>query len=246
MNETNNMLSMEFILQGSDVVISIFIIVAMSFVPASFTLFLVYERATKSKHIQYINGLYPLVYWITNFVWDLLNYLIPAACVIIILRLFNVPAYVEGENFLAVISLFLMYGWAIIPVMYPFSFRFTEPSNAYIFLIVSNLFSGITCIYTSFFLEMFALGSPTASKLNVAARTMKRIFRIFPNYCLGRGLIAIAYNVSSSGYRIRKMLSFIESSETCLRCSCTDLSILSKTQLCHVTWSSIVHAFAPM
>ncbi|CAF1655294.1 unnamed protein product, partial [Adineta ricciae] len=63
MNETNNMLSTEFILQGSDVVISVFIIVAMSFVPASFTLFLVYERATKSKHIQYINGLYPLVYW---------------------------------------------------------------------------------------------------------------------------------------------------------------------------------------
>ncbi|CAF1349808.1 unnamed protein product [Adineta steineri] len=194
MNETNNMLSTEFILQGSDVVISIFIIVAMSFVPASFTLFLVYERATKSKHIQYINGLYPLVYWLTNFVWDLLNYLLPAACVIVILRLFNVPAYVEGENFLAVISLFLMYGWSIIPVMYPFSFRFTEPSNAYIFLIVINLFSGITCIYTSFFLEIFALGSPATSTLSIITRTMKNIFKIFPNYCLGRGLIDIAYN----------------------------------------------------
>ncbi|UJR38397.1 hypothetical protein I4U23_031066 [Adineta vaga] len=194
MNETNNMLSTEFILQGSDVVISVFIIVAMSFVPASFTLFLVYERATKSKHIQYINGLYPLVYWVTNFVWDLLNYLLPAACVIVILRLFNVPAYVEGENFLAVISLFLMYGWSIIPVMYPFSFRFREPSNAYIFLIVINLFSGITCIYTSFFLEIFALGSPATSTLSVVTRTIKKIFKIFPNYCLGRGLIDIAYN----------------------------------------------------
>ena len=194
MNETNNMLSTEFILQGSDVIISIFIIVAMSFVPASFTLFLVYERATKSKHIQYINGLYPLVYWLTNFIWDLLNYLLPASCVIVILRLFNVPAYVEGENFLAVISLFLMYGWSIIPVMYPFSFRFTEPSNAYIFLIVINLFSGITCIYTSFFLEIFALGSPATSTLSIITRTMKKIFKIFPNYCLGRGLIDIAYN----------------------------------------------------
>jgi len=196
MNETNNMLSTEFILQGSDVVISIFIIVAMSFVPASFTLFLVYERATKSKHIQYINGLYPLVYWLTNFIWDLLNYLLPATCVIVILRLFNVPAYVEGENFLAVISLFLMYGWSIIPVMYPFSFRFSEPSNAYIFLIVINLFSGITCIYTSFFLEIFALGSPADSTLSIITRTIKKIFKIFPNYCLGRGLIDIAYNVS--------------------------------------------------
>jgi ATP-binding cassette subfamily A (ABC1) protein 2 len=61
MHETNTMLSTDLILQGSDVIISVFIIVAMSFVPASFTLFHVYERATKSKHIQYINGLYPLM-----------------------------------------------------------------------------------------------------------------------------------------------------------------------------------------
>ncbi|CAF1374019.1 unnamed protein product [Didymodactylos carnosus] len=194
MNETNNMLSTEFILQGSDVVISIFIIVAMSFVPASFTLFLVYERATKSKHIQYINGLYPLIYWLTNFIWDLLNYLLPAACVIVILRLFNVPAYTEGENFTAVISLFLLYGWSIIPLMYPFSFKFTEPSNAYIFLIVINLFSGITCIYTSFFLEIFDMGNSPTSMLSKITRNVKKIFRIFPNYCLGRGLIDIAYN----------------------------------------------------
>ncbi|CAF1373636.1 unnamed protein product, partial [Rotaria sordida] len=194
MNETNNMLSTEYILQRTDVVISIFIIAAMSFVPASFTLFLVYERATKSKHIQYINGLFPLVYWSTNFIWDLLNYLLPATCAIVILRLFNVPAYVEGENFLAVISLFLMYGWSIIPVMYPFSFRFSEPSNAYIFLIVINLFSGITCICTSFFLEIFILGNPSTSTLSIITNTMKKIFKIFPNYCLGRGLIDIGYN----------------------------------------------------
>ena len=113
-----------------------------------------------------------------------------------ILRLFNVPAYVEGENVLTMISLFLMYGWAIIPVMYPFIFRFTESSNAYIFLIVINLFNGITCIYKSFFLEIFGMGSPTSSTMSVLTRTVKKIFKIFPNYCPGRGLIDIAYNVS--------------------------------------------------
>ena len=92
-----------------------------------------------------------------------------------ILRLCNVSAYAEGENFFAVISLFLMYDWTIIPVMYPFTFRFAELSNAYIFLIVIILFDGITCMYTAFFLE---------------------IFKIFSNYCPGRGLIDIAYNVS--------------------------------------------------
>ena len=41
------------------------------------------------------------------------------------------------------------------PLMYPASFFFHEPSTAYIFFIVVNLFVGITCILTSFLLEIF-------------------------------------------------------------------------------------------
>jgi len=48
-------------------------------------------------------------------------------------------------------------------MMYPASFVFTEPSTAYIFLIVINLFIGITCIITSFLLELFQLNSKVGS-----------------------------------------------------------------------------------
>jgi len=44
-------------------------------------------------------------------------------------------------------------------MMYPASFVFREPSTAYIFLIVINLFIGITCIITSFLLELFQRNS---------------------------------------------------------------------------------------
>jgi ATP-binding cassette subfamily A (ABC1) protein 2 len=97
MNQTNNYLSTEYLLEGSDVLISIFTIVAMSFVNASFVLFLVYERSIKSLHLQFLIGLNPFLYWLTNFIWDMLNYLLPASCVIIILKIFNVPAYVQGN-----------------------------------------------------------------------------------------------------------------------------------------------------
>jgi ATP-binding cassette, subfamily A (ABC1), member 2 len=192
MNRTNNYLSTEYILQGSDVIISIFTIVAMSFVPASFVLFLVYERSIKSLHLQFLIGLNPLLYWITNFIWDLFNYLLPASCVIIILRLFNVSAYVEQNNFSAVIALFLLYGWSISPLMYPFSYLFNEPSNAYICLIVLNLFTGITCVVSSFLLQIFSIDS--SNGLNFVYEFFKQVFLVFPPYCLGRGLIDIAYN----------------------------------------------------
>ena len=60
-------------LQGSDVLIAIFIIVAMSFVPASFVVFLVYERGIKAKHLQFVSGLNPVMYWLANYVWDMVS-----------------------------------------------------------------------------------------------------------------------------------------------------------------------------
>jgi len=58
-------------LQGADVLIAIFIIAAMSFVPASFVVFLVYERSIKAKHLQFVSGLNPVMYWLANYVWDM-------------------------------------------------------------------------------------------------------------------------------------------------------------------------------
>ena len=59
--------------QGSDVLIAIFIIIAMSFVPASFVLFLVYERSINAKHLQFVSGTNRVVYWLANYVWDMVS-----------------------------------------------------------------------------------------------------------------------------------------------------------------------------
>lgn len=190
MNHTNNKLSMDYILQGSDVLIAIFVIVAMSFVPASFVLFLVYERSIKAKHLQFVSGMDPLIYWVSNYVWDMCNYVIPAFCCIGILLIFDIPSYVSPTNLPAVVSLFLLYGWSITPVMYPASFWFKEPSTAYICLIVINLFVGITCIVCSFLLEIFSYDKD----LRHIHLLLKNIFLLFPNYCLGRGLMDIVFN----------------------------------------------------
>jgi hypothetical protein len=84
------------------------------------------------------------------------SYTVPASFCIGILLIFDIPAYTSPTNFPAVVSLFLFYGWSIAPVMYPASFLFKEPSSAYICMIVLNLFVGITCLVTSFLLEVFS------------------------------------------------------------------------------------------
>lgn len=54
-------------------VIAIFIIVAMSFVPASFVVFLVAEKSTKAKHLQFVSGCDPVIYWLANYIWDMVR-----------------------------------------------------------------------------------------------------------------------------------------------------------------------------
>uniref|UniRef100_A0A670KMZ7 ATP-binding cassette sub-family A member 2 n=1 Tax=Podarcis muralis TaxID=64176 RepID=A0A670KMZ7_PODMU len=190
MNKTSASLSLDYLLQGTDVVIAIFIIVAMSFVPASFVVFLVAEKSTKAKHLQFVSGCDPVIYWLANYVWDMLNYLVPATCCILILFVFDLPAYTSPTNFPAVLSLFLLYGWSITPIMYPASFWFEVPSSAYVFLIVINLFIGITATVATFLLQLFEHDKD----LKVVNSYLKSCFLIFPNYNLGHGLMEMAYN----------------------------------------------------
>lgn len=190
-NKTDsNQLSARYMRQGTDLVIAIFVIIAMSFVPASFVVFLVTERASKAKHLQFVSGVDPVIYWLSNYAWDVCNYLIPACACITLLRLFNVPAYSSDTNFPAVVCLFLLYGWSITPIMYPGAFYFSEASSAYVFMIVVNMFFGITATVTTFILQLF----PDDVLLTKIYNALRIINLGFPNYCLGHGLMDLAYN----------------------------------------------------
>lgn len=56
-----------------DAVVAICVIFAMSFIPASFVLYLIQERVTTAKHLQFVSGVSPLMYWVANFLWDMVH-----------------------------------------------------------------------------------------------------------------------------------------------------------------------------
>ncbi|GAA6102437.1 phospholipid-transporting ATPase ABCA1 isoform X2 [Tachysurus ichikawai] len=172
-----------------DVLVSICVIFAMSFVPASFVLFLIEERVSKSKHLQFVSGVKPILYWTANFAWDMLNYTVPATMVVFIFISFQQQSYVSEKNLPALVLLLLLYGWSITPLMYPASFVFSVPSTAYVVLTSINLFIGINGSIATFVLELFV-----DEHLNEVNRILKKVFLIFPHFCLGRGLIDMAKN----------------------------------------------------
>ncbi|XP_027402445.1 ATP-binding cassette sub-family A member 7 isoform X4 [Bos indicus x Bos taurus] len=190
LNLTKEQLSEAALMASSvDVLVSICVVFAMSFVPASFILVLIDERVTRAKHLQCMGGLPPTLYWLGNFLWDMCNYLVSACIVVLIFLAFQQRAYVAPANLPALLLLLLLYGWSITPLMYPASFFFSVPSTAYVVLTCINLFIGINGSMATFVLELFS-----DQKLQKVSRILKQVFLIFPHFCLGRGLIDMVRN----------------------------------------------------
>uniref|UniRef100_A0A8B9RF54 ABC transporter domain-containing protein n=1 Tax=Astyanax mexicanus TaxID=7994 RepID=A0A8B9RF54_ASTMX len=189
LNLTKQQMSAALMSSSTDVVVSICVIFAMSFIPASFVLFLIQERVSKAKHLQFVSGVNPAGYWVANFTWDMCNYIVPCLIVIIIFLCFQQKSYVSPPNLPALILLLILYGWSITPMMYPASFLFSVPSTAYVVLTCINLFIGINGSVATFVMELF--DDPNITRIN---DIMKQVLLIFPHFCLGRGLIDMAKN----------------------------------------------------
>ncbi|XP_022527822.2 phospholipid-transporting ATPase ABCA1b isoform X2 [Astyanax mexicanus] len=190
LNLTKEQLSQVALVTTSvDVLVSICVIFAMSFVPASFVVFLIQERVNKAKHMQFISGVQPFLYWLANFIWDMCNYVVPATLVILIFVCFQQKAYVSATNLPVLALLLLLYGWSITPLMYPASFLFEIPSTAYVVLTSVNILIGINGSVSTFVLELF--GNNEIGGIN---DILKNVLLIFPHFCLGRGLIDMVKN----------------------------------------------------
>ncbi|XP_030594647.1 phospholipid-transporting ATPase ABCA1b isoform X2 [Archocentrus centrarchus] len=190
LNLTKEQLSQVALVTTSvDVLVSICVIFAMSFVPASFVVFLIQERVSKAKHMHFISGVHPLLYWTANFIWDMCNYIVPATLVILIFICFQQKAYVSSTNLPALALLLLLYGWSITPLMYPASFFFKIPSTAYVVLTSVNILIGINGSISTFVMELF--GNNEIGGIN---DILKNVLLIFPHFCLGRGLIDMVKN----------------------------------------------------
>uniref|UniRef100_A0A0A9WJK3 Retinal-specific ATP-binding cassette transporter n=1 Tax=Lygus hesperus TaxID=30085 RepID=A0A0A9WJK3_LYGHE len=177
---------------GFSLLQAISVIFALSFVTASFLLYLIEERISNSKHLQLVSGVNRLVYWIQAYSWDMGAYSLSAVLCIFIFLLFDSPAYTSRESFVAFVLLFLLYGWSCIPMMYPASFVFNVPSSAFVAMGCGNMFIGIITTITTSVLQSFP-----DEELRYIAKILSEVFLVFPHFCLGDGMIKLSVHYFS-------------------------------------------------
>lgn len=127
---------------------------ALTFVIAVFATFLVKEQVLGASRLQQISGLNPAIYWMANFLVDFITYLFPCIGLLFIFVLFS-----ESTDFLSwelqgyLLTLFLAFGWALIPVVYVMSHWFKVPAVGFAGCGVACAFSGK--FYILFFWYLF-------------------------------------------------------------------------------------------
>ena len=53
------------------------LVLSLPFIAGSFATFIVAERESKAKHLQTVTGVQPSAYWLSTYLWDIINYQIP-------------------------------------------------------------------------------------------------------------------------------------------------------------------------
>ncbi|XP_037363345.1 phospholipid-transporting ATPase ABCA3-like isoform X2 [Talpa occidentalis] len=115
----------------------------MAVLVGSFCLQTVAEITSKAKHIQFVSGVYVLVYWLAALLWDLICFFIPCCLLLGVFKYCRVDAFVENYHFLDTMMIFMLYSWSAIPLIYLGSFLFSSGAAAYIKLTLFSYFSTV-------------------------------------------------------------------------------------------------------
>ena len=130
--------------------------VSLALLLGLFLIFPLKERVTNAKQVQMMAGVNPVIFWISNFVWDFIVYMIIATILALILYLFDERKTLHSNNgFGTLIFLYMLLGLAGIPWAYILSFPFKSAPSAYAILIISTIVTGVVGPLATFFLRLF-------------------------------------------------------------------------------------------
>ncbi|XP_049744043.1 glucosylceramide transporter ABCA12 [Elephas maximus indicus] len=179
-----------------DILVALSILMGYSVTTASFVTYVVREHQTKAKQLQHISGIGVTCYWVTNFIYDMVFYLVPVAFSVGVIVIFRLPAFYSGNNLGAVSLLLLLFGYATFSWMYLLAGFFHETGIAFITYVCVNLFFGINSIVSLSVVYFLSKEKPNDPTLELISETLKRIFLIFPQFCFGYGLIELSQQQS--------------------------------------------------
>ncbi|XP_048796564.1 ATP-binding cassette sub-family A member 13 [Lagopus muta] len=173
--------------------VALCIMLGFSILTASIGSAIVKDRVSGTKRLEHITGLGYKTYWLANFCCDMLFYMLPVTLCVGVITAFQLSAFTFRNNLAATVILLVLFGYATLPWMYLVSRFFSSPDVAFISYISLNFVFGLCTMLVTLLPRLLAIISKVQSFQNIY-KILKWAFIIFPQFCLGQGLIELSYN----------------------------------------------------
>ncbi|XP_009882105.1 PREDICTED: ATP-binding cassette sub-family A member 13 [Charadrius vociferus] len=173
--------------------VALCIMLGFSILTASIGSAIVKDRVSGTKRLQHITGLGYKTYWLANFCCDMLFYMVPVTLCVGVISAFQLSAFTFRKNLAATVLLLILFGYATLPWMYLVSRFFSSPDVAFISYISLNFVFGLCTMLVTLLPRLLAIISKVQSFQNIY-NILKWVFIVFPQFCLGQGLIELSYN----------------------------------------------------
>ena len=147
--------------------------IAFALIPSNIITSIIKEKENKLKHLQILSGLSLLTYWINNYIFELIKYIIISGLSYLILSLFTFD-----ENYLY--TLYILYGPAMISFTYFMSYFINNEGHGQTISLLINLLFG-------------TLGSSAVLILRTnedaknLGKDLSGLFKVVPSFCMSYG-----------------------------------------------------------
>jgi ATP-binding cassette, subfamily A (ABC1), member 3 len=131
----------------------------LAFVSAFFVVLYVRERESKAKLLQLISGIYIVLYWITAFVWDYLQFIVLALILTATIGVFRIDGYSSFAELSRVYFTLLVFGFSVLPIIYCTSLLFNDAASGFMKLVIVFLFCGTAMFLITSILDQFKMTS---------------------------------------------------------------------------------------
>jgi ABC-2 family transporter protein len=193
------------------------VVIGFPFIGGAFGSFVVQEKSSKAKHLQTVAGVQPSAYWLSTFLWDVMNYQIPLWIVVALMFIFDIDILTTHSRdiFSGVVTILFLFGPALAGFTYCMSFAFKSASMCNVFVISSGFLIGLGGRFCRLFLlhervvrfasntHLYRASGPlTCTVLMLLARDPRNpnpsligvadvvtwVLRFTPFFCFGKGL----------------------------------------------------------
>ncbi|XP_017106501.2 phospholipid-transporting ATPase ABCA3 isoform X1 [Drosophila bipectinata] len=163
----------------------------MCFVSSIYILFLIKERESRAKLLQFVGGVKVWTFWCSQYICDFATYAVTALIVIITIVCFQESGLSTFGELGRYFSLLLLFGFAVLPFIYIMSLFFKEPATGFARVSIVNIFCGM-----ALFIVVVVMSSDFFDTKDTA-NILGWIFRIFPHFSLAMGLNKVYTNTAT-------------------------------------------------